>query len=666
MSKHIIRVERDHLDRLVKKPLGGIIELIWNAIDADAKNIEVKLIHNSAGGFDALEVIDDGTGITPERADLSFGRLGGSWKSSGTTTEGGRPLHGRAGQGRIGAFGLGEVLTWTSTAVGIHGQPRSLKITGRRSSLNEVDVTELDRTQTKTGTVVRVDGLSEAALKWLDSRSALESLTATFALVIEMHGLSLTFGGQLIDPARMRKDKTEYELKIEDLATDHPMKLIIIEWKQPQKNRALMLCDGKGTALHETKAGIHAPGFHFTAYLHWEGFSTLRDILALADLGAEPISTVLEGAKEKLREHFDDRKKAKGAELMAAWKADKTYPYDAPASNPLEKSERELFEIVAVAASPVIESADAPSRKLSLRLIREALENNPTGLQQVLREVIELPEEQIAELSLLLKKTSISSMIEATRQVTDRLDFLIALEQMIFGKDLRKKLLERSQLQKILEAETWIFREEYALTANDVTLTTALKEHADLLRADDSEPLTGTGEVLDTEGRRVVVDMMLSRIIETSENRRHHIVIELKRPTVHIGFKEIEQISKYAHAVAGDSRFAMTDSTWEFWIVGDKVSDNTRMLTHQKGREVGVVAESNDFPLTIRAMSWAQVIQNARYRMAFIKKSFAYAATDESASRYLTQTYSHYLPGSLIEVTESSSSEENDEEGSAA
>lgn len=665
MSKHIIRVERDHLDRLVKKPLGGIVELIWNAIDADAKTIEVRIVRNAANGFDAIEVIDDGTGITPERADLSFGRLGGSWKSLSTMTEGGRPLHGRAGQGRIGAFGLGESLTWTSTAVGIDGKLKTLEITGLRSSLNEVDVTEIDQPDTNEGTVVRIDGLSEASLRWLDSGSAVESLTSTFALAIEMHGLSMTFGGQVIDPAKMRKDKTEYALEIDGVDTPYPMNLVIIEWKQPQKNRALMLCDGKGTALHETKAGIRAPGFHFTAYLHWEGFSELRDILALADLGAEPVSTVVEGAKEKLRDHFDDRKKAKGAELMAAWKADKTYPYDVPASNPLEKSERELFEIIAVAASPVIESADVPTRKLSLRLIREALENNPTGLQQVLREVIELPEEQITELSHLLKKTSIGSMIEATRHVTDRLDFLVALEQMIFGEDLRKRLLERSQLQKILENETWVFREEYALTANDVTLTTALREHVGLLGRDDPEGLDDVNEVLDTEGRRVVVDMMLSRVIETSENRRHHIVIELKRPTVHIGFKEIEQISKYADAVAGDSRFAMTDSTWEFWIVGDKISDNARMLTHQKGREVGVVSESNDLPITIRAVSWAQIIQNARYRMSFIKKSLAYAATDESASEYLAKTYSHYLPGAAVEITDDKLQNQEDEEPAA-
>lgn len=651
MSKHTIRVERDHLDRLVKKPLGGIVELIWNAIDADASTIEVKLDRNPAGGYRAIEVIDDGTGITKERATVSFGQLGGSWKSHSTTTEAGRPLHGRAGQGRLGAFGLGESITWTSTVTGVTEKPETISITGLRSSLNEVDIEDIQPAERHIGTSVRVDVLSDAAIKWLDSRSAVESLTAHFALAIEQHSITLKFDGQPVDPALIRRDKAEYELDIEGLKTSHPVKLVIIEWNVPQKVRALILCDGKGTALHETKAGIKAPGFHFTAYLRWEGFAGLQDVLALSDLGAEPVSTVVEAARDKLRDHFDERKRSRGAELMATWKADKTYPYTEPASNPLERSERELFEIVAVAASPVIEAADVPSRKLSLRLIREALENNPTGLEQVLREVIELPEEQISELSQLLKKTSIGAMIEATRQITDRLDFLVALEQMIFGQDLRKRLLERTQLHKILASETWVFREEYALTANDVTLTTALKEHVSLLGRDQYEP-DDDQEVLDTDGKRAIVDMMLSRVIETSENKRHHIVIELKRPTVHVGFREIEQISKYADAVAGDNRFAMTDCTWEFWIVGDKVADNARMLTHQKGREVGVVSESNELPMTIRAVSWAQIIQDARHRLSFVKKSLAYAPTDETATAYLNSTYANYLPGRVVETTD--------------
>jgi hypothetical protein len=636
------------LDRLVKRPLGGLVELIWNAIDADASTIEVRMIRNVLDGIDAIEVIDDGTGITVERAELSFGRLGGSWKASTSASEDGRPLHGRAGQGRIAAFGIGESVSWRSTAIAIDGNPATIEIIGNRGSLNEVDITAASPSGRHTGTSVRIDALTDAAAKWFESDAVIESLTATFALAIEMHQIEIQVGGRVLDPQSIQKSRVEYELSVEGLKSEQPVNLLIIEWNKPQKNRALLLCDGNGTALHETKAGIRAPGFHFTAYLKWEGFSELQDYLALADLGSEPVSTVVEAGKEKLREHFEERRKSRGAELMAAWKAEHTYPYKHAAANPLEKAERELFEIVAVAASPAIEGADLKSRKLSLRLIREALENNPSGLQEVLHDVIDLPEEQIAELAGLLKKTSISSMIEATRQVTDRLDFLVALEQMIWGPELRQKLKERSQLHRILANETWVFKEEYALTADDVSLTTALRDYVKELGREALAPVDLEDEVTDVEGRRAVVDVMLSRVIEQHENRRQHIVVELKRPTVHIGAEQLMQISKYASAVSGDGRFAMTDTSWEFWIVGDEIGESAKLMLGQDNRDPGTfVAKGN---IVIRAVTWAKLIQDARHRLSFIKKSFSYSPSDESARGYLNSTYERYLPGFGVDV----------------
>jgi hypothetical protein len=65
----------------------------------------------------------------------------------------------------------------------------------------------------------------------------------------------------------------------------------------------------------------------------------------------------------------------------------------------------------------------------------------------------------------------------ATREITDRLDFLASLEKLVFDPELKQRTLERKQLHRIIANETWIFGEEYALTADDPSLRTALKEH---------------------------------------------------------------------------------------------------------------------------------------------------------------------------------------------
>lgn len=211
---------------------------------------------------------------------------------------------------------------------------------------------------------------------------------------------------------------------------------------------------------------------------------------------------------------------------------------------------------------------------------------------------------------------------------------------------MRNVLLERSQLHRILAAETWVFREEYALTADDVTLRTALQDHVGLLGRDELAPEdVEEREVLDAAGRRVVVDLMLSRSVSQSRAHREHVVIELKRPTVHVGYEQLMQISKYALAVAKDGRFAMTDTRWEFWIVGDELASDTDLMLKQKDREPGVfVAPGPEHSVTIRAVTWAQVLQDARHRLDFVRQSLAYSSTTDNSMSYLRRVHGKYLP----------------------
>ncbi len=77
-----IQVQNDHLERLatVKKPILAVAELIWNAVDADADRVDIALHDGVLGGFEAIEVADNGHGMPHSEAEGFFSRLGGSWK----------------------------------------------------------------------------------------------------------------------------------------------------------------------------------------------------------------------------------------------------------------------------------------------------------------------------------------------------------------------------------------------------------------------------------------------------------------------------------------------------------------------------------------------------------------------------------------------------------
>jgi len=230
--------------------------------------------------------------------------------------------------------------------------------------------------------------------------------------------------------------------------------------------------------------------------------------------------------------------------------------------------------------------------------------------------------------------------------VVGRLEFLTGLEEIVNDKSLKKSVTERKQLHRVLAEETWVFREEYALTADDNTLRTALKNHIEELGRAELAPEDLGNPVLDADGREVVVDMMLSRVIEQSRNHREHIVIELKRPSIPIGKREMEQIENYAQAVASDGRFASTGVNWEFWIVGDEIKDD---VLHKFGQgnlpdDVFSDFEISGHRVTVRGVTWARIIQGARHRMKFVKDALGYDPTSEQSMVYLRAQHGERLP----------------------
>ena len=85
-----VHVESDHIQRLASvggKPINGIMELVWNALDADATKVSVSITMNQLSGFESIAVTDDGSGIDPEKLEQFFGGLGGSWKQAKKKTD---------------------------------------------------------------------------------------------------------------------------------------------------------------------------------------------------------------------------------------------------------------------------------------------------------------------------------------------------------------------------------------------------------------------------------------------------------------------------------------------------------------------------------------------------------------------------------------------------
>lgn len=641
MARHHLVIAGDFLDRLTARPARALAELIWNSLDADATHVEVVFHRNAMEGIEAVEVQDNGHGMTHEQAVTAFGALGGSWKRierQSKTLH--RELHGSAGRGRFLAFGLGGgQVRWRTVAEG-GGARQATTVEVSREARDFFDVSEPESTDEPVGTVVRVDGIADVPRGLLGDRTWADLVTE-FALYIERYQPEIVIDKKLLDPGSLQVHTEEYTLTETD--PDDPPLLTVVEWSIPV-HEVIYLCGRNGISLESVKVTSPASGFEYTAYLRWHGIEERAADLAMIEAGHPVLAPLVDLAQRTIADHFARRLRERSRTVIEEWRYERVYPYVEPPAGRIEEAERDLFEVVAIAAAPAVNAAtDARSRRLTLQLLRQAVQRSPAALEEVLEQVLHLPPAQIEELRYLLRRHSLGAIISASRLITDRLDFLAALRILVFDKETMKTVRERSELHRILENETWIFGEEYNLTASDRSLTRVLAEHIKILGRDELVP---TAEVLDADGHRRIVDLMLARAVPQGHQRHEHLVVELKAPSAVIGDNELTQIKNYAKAVVRNPQFDRLDVRWDFVVVSTDLSESARADATQGNREPGLVWESQE-GVRVWARTWAEIIDKADYRLNFIKEKLGYAPTDELALEYLRQTHAAYVPETL-------------------
>ena len=306
MKQIYVQAQADHIESLFKgAPLMAIEELVWNALDADAKEVKVDLITNPLGAVDAVRVVDDGTGIDATKADQTFGNLGGSWKRTGQGTAwSGRRLHGRRGRGRFKAFALGLHVEWRTT-MSAGGRLLSYKISGDAARPGVFDLEDAPPASSTTGTEVYVTNVHATVDTLLDAAETVQNLAAKFALYLKSYpDVRIYFNGLPVTPVIVQKRTTDYKLTLPGGTT---AKLEVIEWKRKFVGSGRLVFAGPdGFELHERSAGVRSGvGASFTAYLVSSRLPALaaENALIMDELNPE-VRQFLDEAKKVLKAHF--------------------------------------------------------------------------------------------------------------------------------------------------------------------------------------------------------------------------------------------------------------------------------------------------------------------------------------------------------------------------
>lgn len=613
-------------------PVDILAELIWNALDAEAMNVETTVTLGPTGAPEEIVIRDDGHGMPHDQVPDLFLTHGESWKrNTGFSPTLNRPMHGQLGRGRFLVYGIADRVEWRSVSADGDGFGETL-VQGSLSSPNEFTFDGPWPSTGPTGTTVRMAARQLSRVTRIGDGDIQLPLTARLAAtLLGLHGVEVTYRGQSLDPQAHITRDTDVELAT-DPAILHGRsrpRLRVVEWSADMRSKTLYLCDERGGVVTEYKpARLPLAPIHWTAYLQWEGF---RDptLMGRADLHVpdlqhgELLATARHALVDYLKRRTDDQK----GRILAGWKADGVYPYRGEARSAAEQVEREIFDIVAVLASPVI-GREVRQKKLALQLLREATRAEPSRTNHILNTVLDLSATEREVLSELLERTTLTATVRTAQTVADRSDVLRRLRGLVHANESRTVFRDVDQIHPLLVAQPWVFGDEWQLAVSESALTPVVQasvtRHADVEFA--QSPVTLPSD------RRGRVDMAFYRHVPDSERPRH-LVVTLKRP-MRLTRTEFDRIDDLASAVTGHPEVVSTPDVWDFWLVGTAVDgalpDLDRPVDKPRYR--------------IWVVTWEQLLDDAEHRVRAFREALDLASTDSAGRDYLRRRHAEFIP----------------------
>ena len=637
-----LKAKHDHLQKVAstRDYVKALAEFVWNALDADATEVSVDLIRNALGGLESFLIRDNGTGISEKRAEHDFESLGKSWKLHASRTPVlSHAMHGKEGQGRLRFFSLAQRACWNTVYRDGKARRRlTIEINADRLDRSNVSDPEPAPSDAETGTVVELAPLKDT-FDWLTSEDARAEFNATFApYVLQYPGTVIIYDGHPVEP-RKTIDRA-HEFKMRPIVCPNrvvqDMSLRVIEWKARIGNRKIYFGGESGVVLGSQAANITAPGFDFSVYAYSPFFQEIANanLLEVDGLTDPDFAHILEYIRDEVGDYFRTRQAERSSELIQDLKDAGVYPYEGDPKDEVERHERQVFDIATHAVSSYsreFKKADNPLKKITLGLLREAVSHNPESLSRILRAVFNLPRVRQDEFSDLLAKTELANIISASTLIADRVVAIKVLREIVFEPAHRRTIKERGELDVLIRDNTWIFGESFHLTMSEAGLTKIMNRVSDELALKRSK-----GKARKLDGRIGRIDSFMGRVVPHADRQhREFLLVELKRPSLVVGRREVDQLEDYVNAILSQPDFINTSTFWNFYLITGEYDDVVKERVTQKERPVGLYLDKPNHKVWVK--TWAELIWDCESRLDFVQEKLQIEVSVEEIAERIAQ-----------------------------
>ncbi len=653
-----VEMTPEHFKRVITgAPINAIAELIWNSLDADAKNVEVRFSYHGLDGAEnpsEIVVKDDGHGIAYDKVEEYFGKYGRSQKTDSRKSPAGRTYHGKLGEGRYKAFSIGSIIEW-NTIYEENGEHYTYTIRLDSSSQMRIQYSDapIKHEQKKTGTEVRIVGIQEENMQRVGAlqknTEVVPKLLALFAPYLNAYsGITIDYNGTIIDPKDYIDDQSTKTIVHQGKdGKEYSANILIIKWKNAVSGQ-IYICGQTGVVYDEIENGIGQQK-SLSVYAASSYFEEMHQANTLAWGEGDPVfDHFMKETRKAVKEYLKTIDEAEAAKEINAIKEEGAYPYKADPQSEVEKAERGMFDVVAVEINrvvPQLRKTSVPTKKLTYRLIKEAINTNPSNLKKILEEVFNLTVEQQNTFAELLEHSRLPNIIDTAKAVADRLEFIYLLEEMVYNDSVGKAIKERTQFHKLLLKNLWVFGDQYQLGTTDQSLKNVLKAHIQRLGRDELIPNIPPEA---TEDLTRIPDICLFQQICHANESYEHLVIELKRPCKTLTKTEIDQIEDYAFTVRDNPLFDKSCTKWHFILLGQDFDQYVinRLNNDTKGKGNLQNDQTNHFSISV--FRWNEIISQLKFKYEFLRRKLNLELSDDPdfAKKTLMEKHEELFPNS--------------------
>lgn len=610
------------------KPLDAICEYIWNGFDADATEVKVELHENGLGLINMITVSDNGIGINYDELKYKFQPFNDSKKADMSSKNNHSLPHGRKGIGRLTFFAFAQTARW-DTIYERGGKKYSYYISMNKDSLNQYDDNgerKPHEVQGNTGTKVTFTQLES-----LDKKDIVQKIKEEFFWFLELNkenGYTISVDSENIDYSEFVVGKENIDASGSEFKHDYDIRLV--QWNVKLGNEYSRIyyigSDNKEVYKETTKLNKRADQFFHSVYIKSDYFDEFHFINSgiegqrdlFPNRSDEEYKSLMEIVNSFLFKYRREYLKKASDDYIAKLVDAKIYP-EFDTENIIgvyQKQELDNLVSTLYAAQPkIFTGLSDDNKKITLQLLKLIMDSgNKPELFNVLQGIVDLDEDEMKELSGILQYTSLSNITKTIKLLCDRQKIIQSLKEIVYNKSFNA--YEVPHVQKLVENHYWMFGEQY-------NLITAAEPDFDLALKGLLLTMTGTEEDVEVDHPDKNKEMDIYMLRQDRHGKvTENVVVELKRPKIKLGEKEVSQVKKYMHVIKSDARFNAGNVKWTFYLVGTDF-DKSHFIEGELESHINHGEEhlihSQDKGLTkIYVLKWSEVFDDYSKRHDFL------------------------------------------------